>query len=346
MILMLAGAMLLHGLYWMLYTQVLTAGSIQSRKAALFRTERNKAARIWIMGDSHPMMGLNPANLPGSFNHAATSEYYFLTLHKLKNLLRENEPPEMIILPLDLHSFSAQGNALLLQHELDDVYWSGILNHREIRAEGLDDDWWRWYISARFFPYAGQYYRLLSIFKRESYTILPDGFVPTDEVISSEDFPERMRAAKSRFDAHFQKFPVIDSAQLSALKEIRRICRKANIRLLLLSFPLSHEYLTLSDAAFELWPVQNLQKDIKKASRYLDFSRIFSHRPELFSDPDHLNSQGAWLFSEMLKLHIDSIMKKPAAEWQGISVLPFHPSENGHNAPVHPAPAAELRRAP
>ncbi len=308
----------LHLFFWLLYVKVLTAEGLQRRKAALFRIEKNKAATTWLMGDSHPMMGLNPDFIPGSFNWAGTSEYYFLTHWKLENLLQKHPTPKTIILPLDLHSFSAQGNALLLAHELDDPFWAGEIGPQEIREQNLSSDYLRWWISARFFPYAGQFYRLLSFWKRETYSLDSNGFVPSTDAISVQNAIARTTSAKARFHGHFRKFSPLDSLQVQALHSIRHLCQQKGIRLILVSFPVSDEYRRFCESDKRLDAVKNVQLSFKRNLIHLDYSRIFEGKPDCFSDPDHLNEKGAEILSRKLRIQIESLRKKPDAIPPGI----------------------------
>ena len=307
----------IHLFFCWLYADVLSSNSLQRKKSALFKTERNRKASIWMMGDSHPMMAINPAFIPGSFNQGATSEYYFLTLLKLKGMLKEFAPPEMLVLPLDMHSFSAQGNALLLQHELDDVFWARLIDPVELLQSGLPSAWMRWYLSARFFPYAGQYYRLLAFLKKEPYQMDSAGFVSSEEDFSKLSPEERQLAAESRFKAHFGKYPPVDSLQLTAFSGIVSLCRSNNIRLLLLSYPLSDEYRRCAEHQPGLQSLSYLTDSIKASHCHLDFSRFFSGKPGFFSDPDHLNLRGATLLSRRLNSALDSLRKIPVARLPG-----------------------------
>jgi hypothetical protein len=309
---------ILHLFFWWLYADVLSCDSLQRKKAALFKTERNRQASIWIMGDSHPMMALNPAFIPGSFNQGATSEYFFLTLLKLKAMLSESAPPGFLILPLDMHSFSAQGNALLLNHELDDVFWSQLVDPLEMRHSGLPSAWMRWYLSARFFPYAGQYYRLVASLKKESYQLDSSGFVPAEEDFSTLSQANRQHTAETRFRAHFEKYPPLDSLQMAAFSEIISLCNSKNIRLILLSYPISDEYRRCAENQLELKSVKSLTDSIKARHCHLDFSRFFSGKPGFFSDPDHLNRRGAAVLSRRLNAALDSIRKIPVEAPPGI----------------------------
>jgi len=308
----------LHLFFWWLYADVLSSNSLQRKKAALFKTESNMKSSIWIMGDSHPMMAINPAFIPGSFNQGATSEYYFLTLLKLKGMLKESAPPEMLVLPLDMHSFSAQGNALLLQHELDDVFWTRLIDPVELLQSGLPSAWLRWYLSARFFPYAGQYYRLLAFLKKEAYQVDSVGFVAAEEDFSTLSKANRQHAAETRFGAHFEKYPPLDSLQMVAFSGIVSLCNSKNIRLVILSYPISDEYRRCAENQPKLKTVKSLTDSIKARHCHLDFSRFFSGKPEFFSDPDHLNRHGAAVLSRRLNAALDSLRKIPVAAPQGI----------------------------
>ena len=303
----------LHLFFYWLYADVLSSNSLQRKKAALFRLKKNRKASVWFMGDSHPMMAVNPAFIPGSFNLGGTSEYYFLTLLKIKRMLEESAPPEILVLPLDLHSFSAQGNALLLQHELDDVFWAGLINPIEIYHSGLPSDWMRWYLSARLFPYAGQYYRLLAFMKKESYQTDSAGFVSAEEDFSQLNPENRQLAAEARFRAHFDKYPPMDALQLAAFSGIVSLCESRKIRLVLLSYPLSEEYRQCAENHPGLKGVVSIKDSISSGQHHLDFSRFFEGKPGFFSDPDHLNLRGAELMSRRLNSALDSLRKIPAS---------------------------------
>lgn len=309
---LLPAALLLHLGFWLLYVKVISAGGLQKQKAALYLQKNNKAAFCWIMGDSHPMMSLNPAILQGSFNWAGTSEYYFLTWFKLRKLLQENPAPGIIVLPLDLHSYSAQGNALLLNHELDDTFWCRLAGPEALSRFGAGNEFLRWWISARYFPYAGQFYRLFSFRKKEGFDADPQGFVPATGNLAYLPGKEVKTQAKSRFDSHFGKFPAVDSLQVKALDSIISLCRQKAIRLVLVSFPLSKEYRHLASGHPGLHQADSISTLRKKTNHYLNYSGFFKDNGNFFSDPDHLSPEGARIFSLAMRHALDSIRKIPA----------------------------------
>lgn len=310
----------LHCFFWLLYVKIISAGGLQRRKEALLQLSENQSADIWIMGDSHPMLAINPDSLKGAVNLAGTSEYYFLSRFKLRNALESGiSKPRMIILPLDLHSFAAHGNVLLKQHELDDPYWSAQIGFPDIIPSKLPSDYLRWWMGARFFPYAGQYYRLFArLLRRDEYQLNAAGFAQVNSRFDDLSMKERKASAIARYKAHFDKYSNYDPLQLAALQEISKLCRKNKIRLFLLSFPLSAEYLKLAHSDARLQRIKALHKKIISNEIYLDYSHLFINKPEYFSDPDHLNSAGASLFSARLRREIDSLRKTTASAQEAI----------------------------
>lgn len=265
------------------------------------------------MGDSHPMLGLNPDSIPGAINLAGTSEYYFLSYLKLRKALESGlNKPEIIILPLDLHSFAAHGNMLLKQHELDDPFWSSQIDMQEIISSGLPADFTRWWISARFFPYAGQYYRLFArMFKNEAYALSAKGFAVVHTSFGDLGSAERKKAAEERYRAHFDKYNCFDTLQIQSLKNISNLCFKHKIRLMLVSFPLSGEYLHRAASGACTDSIRSLHRKIAGNAAHFDYSHLFQNNAGFFSDPNHLNAAGAAIFSALLRRDLENLRKKP-----------------------------------
>jgi hypothetical protein len=116
-----------------------------------------------------------------------------------------------------------------------------------------------------------------------------------------------------RYQSHFGKFPVLDSLQVNAIKECKLICKNEGIQLVFLSFPVSDEYWEIAAGNAELRTIQTLQKECIEGHHWLDFSKAFSNKPDYFSDPDHLNAQGAALLSSMVSKEFQKFRKKPVA---------------------------------
>jgi len=310
--------LLAHALSWILYVNILSAGSLQRQKMVLLEMPKNKSAKIWIMGDSHPMLGINPDFIPGSFNLASTSEYYFLTELKLKQLLSSGQKPEILILPFDPHSFSAQGNALLLGHELDDYFWSGILSPEKISNKKLPSEYIRWWVGATFFPYAGQFFSLAAWKKTSPFKLEENGFAPTEENFCSIGKQSMNFQAQVRFKAHFAGHNPHDSLQFSALESILFECSKNGIQVVFVSYPLSDDYKNLAEISGMENQIQLAYHKIKNPPVWLDYASLFKGKPEYFSDADHLNRNGAEILSRKIKTKLDSLRKTPDARPQAI----------------------------
>jgi hypothetical protein len=309
--------LLAHSLSWILYVKIFSAGSLQRQKMTLMEKPGNKSAKIWIMGDSHPMLGLNPDFIPESFNLASTSEYYFLTELKLNQLLSKGQKPEILILPFDPHSFSAQGNALLLGHELDDYFWSGILSPEKIRNKNLPSSYLRWWIGATFFPYAGQFFSLAAWKKTRPFKLEENGFAPSEENFSAVGKQSTELQAKVRFNSHFSGHSPYDHLQFSSLKSILKECSKNRIQVVLVSYPLSDDYRNLVEMSGMEDQLQLTFQKIKKPPIRLNYASFFKDKSEYFSDADHLNKKGAAILSQKIRIELDSLRKTPAAKPQG-----------------------------
>ena len=302
----------LHVMFNIWYRNVLTADSISRQKESAFEKQKS-TPRIWIFGDSHPMLGINPALLPGSFNFAGTSENYFLNYVRLNHLISQKQKPEILILPAELHSLSKQGQALILGHELDDVYWSDRITLSFLNEENTGSSFTRWWLSARFFPYAGQFYRIFSQFKKSGYRSDSLGFIPTEDNFESLTEQEKKTSAENRFQSHFQSYPAIDTFQIRYLRKTMALCKSERIRLVFVQFPVTKQYgnLCMGDAA--VLKVDSVLKKELQAYPVLSMRDSFAGSPGLFSDPDHVNTNGAAKVTTRIAQFLDSLRKTPAS---------------------------------
>jgi len=93
----------------------------------------------------------------------------------------------------------------------------------------------------------------------------------------------------------------LDGDQIAALERMVKFCAEHHIRLVFINMPLHTSYL---DAARQKYDqvfsdrMQNLATSQKLT--YVDLSKIWSQQPQYFSDPSHLNHQGAIALSRYL----------------------------------------------
>jgi hypothetical protein len=300
----------LHIFFVLIYVHVLTKNSIQRTKDSLFRNQQSKS-RIWILGDSHSMFGIDPSLIEGSFNFASTSENYFLNFIKLKNLLDEGYNPEAIILPIELHSFSKHGQTLLLQHEMDDAFWAKQIGWEQLNQENLGAEYTRWWISATFFPYAGQFYRFTSIWKKNEYELNPSGFPTVKVDFSKLSQNEQKEQSRNRFSSHFKSQGAVDEFQIKYLQKIKALCASRKISVLMIQFPVTESYFGFCQEVEQLSKVEEIINSETESQNLLNLRHTFENNPEMFFDPDHLNQSGAQIISKMVAEKLKEIKRKP-----------------------------------
>jgi hypothetical protein len=279
-----------HLVYFRVYDKI----SVNRWKEQKYKDKKQKP-KIWFMGDSHPLEAVDPGLIPGSFNWAASSENFLLIYFKIKYLLSLGEKPGLLVLPLEYHSFSAQGKALILNHELDDLYWR---NKLETSHLGLNTEFLRWKIQAWLAPFAGQFYKLSILWKPSPIRLNRFGFQADPGQWISK--PSAKHDLQSKLESHFKKYDILDSLQLFFLHQTLELAHRNGIQVMFIRYPISNAYL---DALPQYPQIQKIEKVINQISKQwivLDFREIYKTRQDYFADPDHLNAAGARDFSVKL----------------------------------------------
>lgn len=284
------------GQVWFYHKQVMTK-TIQQQKERAFLNEK-EAITTWIMGDSHPLLDVDPTTLSLAFNWAGTSENYVLNYFKIKHLLSKYRKPIRILLSAEYHSFSAQGMELLLQHELDDGFWANKINANELARVAKNSRPIRWKLAAQWFPYAGQYYRGLTSWFQKEETIRFRGWLPNEEVFDNNPLKNKLLASK--IESHAGRYQMVDSVQLHFLLKIIGLCQQENIQLQIVRYPLHPQYRNALGKKTDLARIDQIFNTVFGETPVLDFRNLYDGQTQFFSDPDHLNHEGAQDFSEIL----------------------------------------------
>lgn len=290
------------------YSSTITKNSIQQQKERNFTGEKSKF-KIWVIGDSHPLLGFEPKQIEGSFNWAGTSENYALNYFKIKYLLKGGYKPNHIILSAEYHGFSSQGLSLLKNHELDDCYWVSRIALSEFVKDVGDPGLCKWWIGARFFPFAGQYYSIFSSYFRKKEQITTLGFLDTDEIFDSRR--NKTKELNDKIKSHTKGFNMIDPIQVLYLKKIVDLCEANQIRISIIRFPIHPDYHYLLSKNADLNKIDSIYRVTLRRHPLLDFSRLFDQNTNYFSDPDHLNKPGAKVFTAVIR---DSILNLNSKE--------------------------------
>ena len=116
---------------------------------------------------------------------------------------------------------------------------------------------------------------------------------------------------KKRIKTVFENYKYQESdLQKKYLRKIIHYCQRNNIRLVFLSFPLHPKfYEKIPTNTFELF--QTTLKQLQQFGQFShwDYTTRFQQKPLFFYDADHLNTQGATIFSQEIKQRLTN--KKP-----------------------------------
>jgi len=255
--------------------------------------------KVWFMGDSHPLLAIDPEQIPESFNWASRSENYILCYYKIKYLLERGHKPTIIFLPAEIHSLSSQGKSLIVNHELDDSWWANKISPFEADAAANGSDFRRWWLAANFASHAGQFYHLKFLAAQPQLGLTKLGFMP-----DSTDFSQNENAKEiinEKVKSHVGKFKLVDSLQIKYLNKTIQLLKESGIKLVLVKYPVSKPYFEAISERINPKLVDQEFVRLKDKVKILDFRNLYFGRPELFSDPDHLNQKGAEEFSQMFK---------------------------------------------
>ena len=253
--------------------------------------------KIFIMGDSHAKTALNPATIQNSFNFASNGENMLETYSKIKYLLeKDNYNFDTIIIPLDLHSLSSYKTA---RFENEEWYWKKYVNFKEAQKTNPEIDATKRELFAKI-PILGRGDWIL--------TALISGKTQTakghiEYVNNFSNNQNKEKEVEKRTRTQFNQQQTIDPINMNYLKEIMKLTEQQNKKIIFIKYPVTSEYLESAKQYFDREEYYNtIQKDLTEYTNYeiLDYQEIYKDQPELFSDPDHLNTAGSKKFSQQI----------------------------------------------
>lgn len=258
---------------------------------------------VLAMGDSHASTGFDPRVFKNAFNFSLYGEKYIYNYYKLKYILQRNPQIKVIILPIDLHSFSTWQ----FDRFLHDFYWVKYVNYLELGWYKKDlPHFTGKYIGGKFFPYAGEYEIVFGLEAADARTRkVPQPEIFQGFILKNDTFDKRReKRARSRVHLHFFKQRYYDDLLALYFKKILDLCAAHNRTLVLIKYPVSKVYFHYAAKkvpAAELYrKVHELIKPYRNIM-VLDYQRLFfANDAPYFDDPDHLNRHGAEILSRCL----------------------------------------------
>jgi len=137
------------------------------------------------------------------------------------------------------------------------------------------------------------------------------GFVAFDVTFDPKTYFLQHPQVPGDYDLDYRNFDITGS-QFEAFNNIVDFCRRNNIQLLLVNMPLHSTYLDPIRTRYEATFNDRMQElSQREGFTYLDMSQSIPNQSELFSDPSHLNKQGAIAIAQMLA-------QNPKIPWQAL----------------------------
>lgn len=296
-----------------LYDQM-TASSILARRDTLFHNTDKTGVDVLVLGDSHAFCAITPGPFERKpLKWVSPAESYPLNYYKLEYCLTRFKP-KVVILPLDLHSFSFSAFRVGIDH-----YWVKYADYFELGAiSGRRLHYARKYIKGKFFPYIGAGSTINEWAAKELFKLKKEGMMLRQELNvegkekagSRERHPRLKKSfAKIRANAQLRDKRYFYRPMAVYFKKILTLCRENDITVLLVKYPVSREYF---EYAAKLMPIRRFNREVKNILKdydnyyILDFREIFFSRIEFMRDVDHVNEEG----SEFISQKIAAFLKK------------------------------------
>lgn len=283
---------------------------------------------LLVVGDSHartailgPLLGPRVANI--SFGgHDQVKTWY-----RTRTLVEEGDKRvAAILVPLDPVAFSPWRVDVFNP----EVVWGRYVDFFELgRVSGSP---WRYFgrwLKARVVPYAGEF-RTLNQLRRGKFGFGED--LPNGDF--SKDHPAK-RDAQARRDAkdHLGHDDHAHPLLRWAFFELVKWADERGIQVIAIAYPVTSEYRVHLDQT-DAWGQVRTQvvtpflADPRHV--FLDHGRTLEDRPELFSDPHHLNHRGRAVFSRGLRYELTRRGLLP--DRAGRSAFPT-PADDDEDAP-------------
>lgn len=266
-----------------------------------------------IMGDSHVGFGIDPSFLPGSYNAGFDAENYAGTLFKLRYVLN-NRPGSvrMVVCSFDPNMFSSYKAAPPMRNAF---VWRRYFNLSNVI--GVYGPWQAlgYLTVSRVFPHNGELasfvkFVRVSMIEQQPPPQVLQGHFTTSFRFDSLSEAQRTTQGTRRAASHFENQVLYDPLMTDCFWQIVDLCESRGIRLVLVTLPGTDDYYR---PATEIYGVdrenQSLRLDLGNRSGVviLGYSDLFFERDDLFMNPDHLNEEGAQLFSRYLAQDLQSV---------------------------------------
>jgi len=278
------------------------------KKSRTYKIDRQlhrviKTIEVLGLGDSHPASGFDPRIFKNGFNFSFAGEKYIYNYYKLKYVIKKDKKLRIVILPVDLHSFSTWGaNAFL-----HDFYWIKYLDYWELGKIKKKPFRFIWkYLNGKFFPYIGEFKFVFNIKENKKKRMFHIPRTVKGLIVKKETFFKRKdKETRKRMFLQYYKQKTFDNTVVAYFKKILKLCKDNNIKLVLVRYPVTKIYYKYASRKVKV--KKYYDKIFKMIENYnnvifIDLHTLFfKNDSPYFYDPDHMNYIGARKFTLKLK---------------------------------------------
>jgi hypothetical protein len=250
-----------------------------------------------ICGDSHTRRALNDRELPNTFNASNSAESYFFTYQKIKKYVESNDNLSTVILGFAPHSISGFYDTKLAGDKITSMY----LKYYPV----LDSDAKKYMRDNTKGSLTFRTCRLMTkgLVKWMCCSIIRKNQPNLDEqfdwlggfgVLQSQG---RWFMPGHYYDVNGEMYP-LSIMQIQYLEKIALVCDRHGLELILVNTPVSPDY---DKYVPEVYKVEyaTLKANLRNRYEVLDYGNLFESKL-YFHDIDHLNGDGAHLFTEII----------------------------------------------
>jgi len=253
-----------------------------------------------FFGDSHCLRGFNPEYFPNSYNYCDSSLSYIDIFDQLRDTIQTGDfMIDNIVLELDIHSLSsffrekssknidhimleAEGDALRVLREEHNYSYKEIIFSKYLPIIGNGEDFW-------------------SLLEESKTVIRKGGWVPKK---SSRYKDNLTNHAGVRYERWFKDKKAIDPLMLSYLLKIVGLTEENDVNLIIIKYPVSRELdeymekVNISKEEFYDAVFTEIYEKHEVNLTVLDYHDLLFNSSEYFADADHVNPDGARIFSK------------------------------------------------
>lgn len=258
---------------------------------------------VAILGDSHPQKAVMASRIDGGYNFSTSAESYIFTYYKLKYYLERGDfHPELAVVPVDLHSFVSFRRERA--ENIDPAFWGKYVNYWEYGSETGDlISVVPTILKAKFGVLGGlDLVSPAAVYGMESPELV-SGFIPSSDNFAAYPAEERFDRAMERTAFHFDGYTYMDHVLVDYFYRLLDLLDMYGITVVLVYYPVTDTYY---QAAADYIPVEDHLAAVehlvaeRPPALILDYHDLFFGQLEYFSDSDHLNVDGAEIFTDLL----------------------------------------------